>query len=78
MESGLAEAIVGYRDDPVVGPLVLVGAEEALPPLSLVARAEAQGPHTRLFLLPGVPPRAPGGVKLPPGAIDYGKMYGFQ
>src|SRR6266571_1980960 len=26
MESGLAEAIVGYRDDPVVGPIVLVGA----------------------------------------------------
>jgi acyl-CoA synthetase (NDP forming) len=26
MESGLAEAIVGYRDDPMVGPLVLVGA----------------------------------------------------
>ena len=26
MEQGLAEAIVGYRDDPVVGPLVLVGA----------------------------------------------------
>jgi len=26
MESGLAEVIVGYRDDPVVGPLVLVGA----------------------------------------------------
>jgi acyl-CoA synthetase (NDP forming) len=26
MESALAEAIVGYRDDPVVGPLVLVGA----------------------------------------------------
>jgi acyl-CoA synthetase (NDP forming) len=26
MQSGLAEAIVGYRDDPVVGPLVLVGA----------------------------------------------------
>jgi acyl-CoA synthetase (NDP forming) len=25
MESGLAEAIVGYRDDAVVGPLVLVG-----------------------------------------------------
>src|ERR1051325_7879274 len=25
MESGLAQAIVGYRDDPVVGPLVLVG-----------------------------------------------------
>jgi ABC-2 type transport system ATP-binding protein len=36
---------------------VLVGAEEALPPLSLVARAEAQGPRTRLFLQPGVPPR---------------------
>jgi acyl-CoA synthetase (NDP forming) len=26
MEHGLAEAIVGYRDDPVVGPLVVVGA----------------------------------------------------
>jgi len=26
MEKGLAEAIVGYRNDPVVGPLVLVGA----------------------------------------------------
>jgi acyl-CoA synthetase (NDP forming) len=26
MQSGLAEAIVGYRDDPLVGPLVLVGA----------------------------------------------------
>ena len=26
MEPGLAEAIVGYRDDPVVGPIVLVGA----------------------------------------------------
>jgi len=26
MVKGLAEAIVGYRDDPVVGPLVLVGA----------------------------------------------------
>ncbi len=26
MQKGLAEAIVGYRDDPVVGPMVLVGA----------------------------------------------------
>jgi acyl-CoA synthetase (NDP forming) len=26
METGLAEAIVGYRDDPLVGPIVLVGA----------------------------------------------------
>ena len=26
MEPALGEAIVGYRDDPVVGPLVLVGA----------------------------------------------------
>ena len=25
MEAGLAEAIIGYRDDPVVGPLVMVG-----------------------------------------------------
>ena len=26
METGLAEVIIGYRDDPVVGPIVLVGA----------------------------------------------------
>ena len=26
MQAGLAEAIVGYRDDPVVGPIVLLGA----------------------------------------------------
>jgi acyl-CoA synthetase (NDP forming) len=26
MQAGLAEAIVGYRDDPVVGPVVLLGA----------------------------------------------------
>jgi acetate---CoA ligase (ADP-forming) len=26
METGLAEAIIGYRDDPVVGPLAMVGA----------------------------------------------------
>jgi acyl-CoA synthetase (NDP forming) len=26
METGLAEAIIGYRDDPVVGPLIMVGA----------------------------------------------------
>jgi acyl-CoA synthetase (NDP forming) len=26
MERGLAEAIVGYRDDPLVGPVILVGA----------------------------------------------------
>jgi hypothetical protein len=26
MEAGLAEAIIGYRDDPVVGPLVIVGS----------------------------------------------------
>ena len=26
MEQGLAEAIIGYRDDPVAGPLVMVGA----------------------------------------------------
>jgi acyl-CoA synthetase (NDP forming) len=26
MERGLAEAIIGYRDDPVVGPLAMVGA----------------------------------------------------
>jgi acyl-CoA synthetase (NDP forming) len=26
METGLAEAIVGYREDPIVGPIVMVGA----------------------------------------------------
>jgi hypothetical protein len=26
MQSGLAEALIGYRDDPLVGPLALVGA----------------------------------------------------
>ena len=26
MQSGLGEAIIGYRDDPLVGPLALVGA----------------------------------------------------
>jgi len=50
MERGLAEAIVGYRDDPVVGPLVLVGAGGTLAEiyqdfavaLSPVSEAEAE------------------------------------
>ena len=50
MERGLAEAIVGYRDDPVVGPLVLVGAGGVLSEiyrdfamrLAPVSEAEAQ------------------------------------
>ena len=50
METGLAEAIVGYRDDPVVGPLVLVGAGGVLAELyrdfvlrvAPVSAAEAQ------------------------------------
>jgi acyl-CoA synthetase (NDP forming) len=49
MESGLGEAIVGYRDDPVVGPLVLVGAggilaelyNDAVVRLAPVGEAEA-------------------------------------
>ncbi len=49
MERGLAEAIVGYRDDPVVGPLVLVGAggilaelyNDAVVRLAPVSEAEA-------------------------------------
>ena len=51
MQSGLAEAIVGYRDDPVVGPLVLVGAGGVLSELyrdyalriAPVSEAEAAG-----------------------------------
>jgi acyl-CoA synthetase (NDP forming) len=50
MASGLGEAIVGYRDDPVVGPLVLVGAggilaelyNDAVARLAPVDEAEAQ------------------------------------
>jgi hypothetical protein len=50
MEHGLAEAIVGYRDDPVVGPLVLVGAggilaelyNDAVVRLAPVSEAEAR------------------------------------
>jgi len=50
MERGLAEAIVGYRDDPVVGPLVLVGAggilaelyNDAVVRLAPVGEAEAR------------------------------------
>jgi acetate---CoA ligase (ADP-forming) len=49
MERGLAEAIIGYRDDPVVGPLVLVGAggtlaeiyEDVAASLAPVSDAEA-------------------------------------
>ena len=49
MESGLAEAIVGYRDDPVVGPVVLVGAggtlaelyRDFVPRMAPVSEAEA-------------------------------------
>ena len=49
MQAGLAEAIVGYRDDPVVGPLVLVGAGGLL--------AELHGDHA-LALAPVDPAQA--------------------
>jgi acetate---CoA ligase (ADP-forming) len=51
MERGVAEAIVGYRDDPVVGPLIVVGAggtlaeiyEDVAVELAPVGEAEARG-----------------------------------
>jgi acyl-CoA synthetase (NDP forming) len=56
MESGLAEVIVGYRDDPVVGPLVLVGAggtlaelyEDFAVELAPVSEAEAEAMIARV------------------------------
>ena len=56
MEHGLAEAIVGYRDDPVVGPLVLVGAggtlaelyEDFAVELAPVSEAEAEAMIARV------------------------------
>ncbi len=64
MEFGLTEAIVGYRDDPVVGPLVLVGAggtlaelykdfAVALAPVSEAEAAELVGKVKGLAVIRG-------------------------
>ncbi len=56
MESGLAEAIVGYRDDPVVGPLVLVGAGGTLAELyqDFVLRMAPVSEEEALEMIEGV------------------------
>src|SRR5258708_33808498 len=62
MEHGLAEAIVGYRDGPVVGPLVLGGAggtlaelyEDFAVELAPVSEAEAGAMIARVKGLGGL------------------------
>ncbi|MFN2646224.1 MAG: acetate--CoA ligase family protein, partial [Burkholderiales bacterium] len=56
MEKGLVQAIIGYRDDPVVGPIVLVGAggvlaelyEDVAIELAPVTEAQAAAMLTRV------------------------------
>ena len=56
MEYGLAEAIVGYRDDPVVGPMVMVGAGGILAELynDVVLRLAPVGEAEALEMIGGV------------------------
>ena len=56
MESGLAEAIVGYRDDPVVGPVVVVGAGGTLAELynDVVVRLAPVSEAEALEMIDGV------------------------
>jgi len=56
MQAGLAEAIVGYRDDPVVGPVVLVGAGGTLAELynDVVVRLAPVGEAEALEMIGGV------------------------
>jgi acyl-CoA synthetase (NDP forming) len=56
MQTGLAEAIVGYRDDPVVGPLVLVGAGGTLAELyrDFVLRMAPVSEEEALEMIEGV------------------------
>lgn len=73
MESGLAEAIVGYRDDPVVGPLVLVGAGGTLAELykDFVLRVAPVSEEEALEMIEGVKGLAPirGYRNLPRGDV---------
>jgi acetate---CoA ligase (ADP-forming) len=73
MESGLAEAIVGYRDDPVVGPTVLVGAGGTLAELykDFVLRMAPVGEAEALEMIEGVKGLAPirGYRNLPRGDV---------
>ena len=73
MESGLAEAIVGYRDDPVVGPVVLVGAGGTLAELykDFVLRMAPLSEEEALEMIEGVKGLAPirGYRNLPRGDV---------
>jgi acyl-CoA synthetase (NDP forming) len=56
MERGIGEAIVGYRDDPVVGPVVLVGAGGTLAELynDVVVRLAPVGEAEAMEMIGGV------------------------
>ncbi|HEX6296182.1 MAG TPA: acetate--CoA ligase family protein [Burkholderiales bacterium] len=73
MESGLAEAIVGYRDDAVVGPIVLVGAGGTLAELykDFVLRMAPVGEEEALEMIEAVKGLAPirGYRNLPRGDV---------
>jgi acyl-CoA synthetase (NDP forming) len=73
MESGLAEAIVGYREDPVVGPVVLVGAGGTLAELykDFVLRMAPLSEEEALEMIEGVKGLAPirGYRNLPRGDV---------
>ncbi len=61
MQAGLLEAIVGYRDDPVVGPLVLVGAGGVLAELyrDAAVRMAPVTPEEAAQMIAGVAGLAP-------------------
>jgi hypothetical protein len=73
MEGGLAETIVGYRDDPVVGPVVLVGAGGTLAELykDFVLRMAPVSEEEALEMIEGVKGLAPirGYRNLPRGDV---------
>jgi hypothetical protein len=73
MQKGLAEAIVGYRDDPVVGPIVLVGAGGTLAELyrDVQIRMAPVGEDEALEMIEGVKGLAPvrGYRNLPRGDV---------
>jgi acyl-CoA synthetase (NDP forming) len=74
MQAGLLEAIVGYRDDPVVGPLVLVGAGGVLAELyrDAAVRMAPVTPAEAAHMIAGVAGFAPirGYRGLPPGDTE--------
>jgi len=74
MERGLGEAIVGYRDDPVVGPIVIVGAGGTLAELYAdfaIEMAPVNEDEARAMIerVKGLAPLR-GYRNLPPGDMD--------